>query len=191
MKPDIVSWWQQNIANYLQNQLMLAKAQNFSDQEVERLKGIVAILNNGATIWFARFATGIVTTLTLSSILINLGLARWWQAAMFHPGGLKKELHAIRFNWVPVLFLACFGVLALNGLEWSWDAIPLLLLMFFVAALALIHTVFTPVKTGLIWLIIFYLLLIIASPYSLFVVVAIGVLDSLIHFRERFHLKAS
>jgi hypothetical protein len=124
---------------------------------------------------------GLINAITCVFCLL---LARWWQSALFNPGGFREELHGLRYS--PPLSLALLvGLLALGlaGAEYRpWAllcAVPLS-----VAGLAFVHARAAHRGLGKSWLVIFYLLWLFLDPLKLIVVIT-AVADSFLDFRSR------
>ena len=111
-------------------------------------------------------------------------LARYWQAALYNPGGFGEEFRALRY---PVgmalgLSLAAVALTALGTQYQTWAMMFVLPLSF--AGLALVHArgVYRGWGTGGIAL--FYALWLLVDPVKLFVVFA-AIADSWFDFRQR------
>ena len=116
-----------------------------------------------------------------TTVLSCLVLARWWQAALYNPGGFKTEFHQLRLEPGFAVLLAGFILAALTGVPplSSWLAImcipPLL------GGLALLHYLVAWKKLGFSWIVMVYLLALFISP----VVILLGLADSIVNFRKR------
>jgi len=116
-----------------------------------------------------------------TTVISCLVLARWWQAALYNPGGFKTEFHQLRLEPGFAVLLAGFILAALTGVPplSSWLAImcipPLL------GGLALLHYLVAWKKLGFSWIVVVYLLALFISP----VVILLGLADSIVNFRKR------
>jgi len=116
-----------------------------------------------------------------TTVISCLVLARWWQAALYNPGGFKTEFHQLRLEPGFAVLLAGFILAALTGVPplSSWLAImcipPLL------GGLALLHYLVAWKKLGFSWNVMVYLLALFISP----VVILLGLADSIVNFRKR------
>jgi hypothetical protein len=116
-----------------------------------------------------------------ATVITCLVIARWWQAALYNPGGFKAEFHQLRLEPGFAILLAGFILAALTGVPPlnSWLAImcipPLL------GGLALLHYLVAWKKLGFSWVVMAYLLALFISP----LVILIGLTDSIMNFRKR------
>lgn len=122
--------------------------------------------------------------LQLFSVLA-LMLARYWQAALYNPGGFGREFRELRLPKVPMLALVSLMVLGpFLGPQFIVlaSASSLVLLL---AAIALVHGLVAQRRIAGFWLVGLYvtLPLLMQLMYPLLVVLAI--VDSLIDFRGR------
>jgi len=123
---------------------------------------------------------GLILAMTLAVCLI---IARWWQAALYNPGGFRAEFHALRLDRVQALALLLlafgFGAMGEGFRLWAW--MPLVPLLF--AGIALVHALAAARGRGG-WLGLFYAALLVLAPLKQFVVV-LAAMDSLIDIRGR------
>jgi hypothetical protein len=119
----------------------------------------------------------------VTSVLCLL-LARYWQAALYNPGGFGQEFRALRYPPVIAVALA-LGAAALAGMgvEYrTWAMVCVLPLAF--AGVALVHAWVASRGQGTGWLVGFYLAWVIFDPVKLLVVFA-ALADSWFGFRQR------
>lgn len=119
----------------------------------------------------------------LSSVLCLL-LARYWQAALYNPGGFGEEFRDLYYP--PAITVAmALGSVALAGMgaEYrTWAMICVIPLAF--AGLALVHARAVWRGQGKGWLTGFYIALLVFDPVKLMVVFA-AIADSWFNFRQR------
>jgi hypothetical protein len=140
-----------------------------------------------------QYATGLMAAAILFNAVLQLIVARWWQAIVFVPGLLKMELHNIRLSQLAgILFILSIG-LAYWGNSVVLDIMPILYLLFAMAGLSLIHFSFALMhsKTRLFWLAIVYLALIFSLPTSVFFIAMIGLLDIWFDLRHKLKMRRS
>jgi hypothetical protein len=132
---------------------------------------------------------GMLGLLNAVSCVLCLVLARWWQSALYNPGGFREEFHALRLPPGLSLALALGMVLVWTyGIEYRpWAvlfAVPLS-----VAGLAFLHARAARRNLGSVWLGMFYVLWLLLDPVKL-IVIAVAVADSLLDFRSRWKRSA-
>jgi hypothetical protein len=121
--------------------------------------------------------------------VLCLMLARYWQSALYEPGGFGVEFKALYY---PVAVSSVLVVMALAlfslGMQYrTWAMICVIPLTF--AGLALIHSRADSRGKGSGWLTVFYITWVIFDPVKL-LVVFIAIADSWLKFRQRWAQKA-
>lgn len=173
--PDIDQFWLQQFREYAKGSEFFA---NYTQEEKQLIFNTIAA-----------YATGGITMLIIVSDMIIVLLARWWQAALFNPGGLRPELLNIRMplSYALVLVLFYFGTFIWPVL--FKDLFFAAIFPFVFAALSLIHAVVQMQGRGYLLLIMTYGLLVIFVFYMLHLLAIVGVVDSWYDFRQRIHNK--
>ena len=127
---------------------------------------------------------GVLGAVQLAILLACTVLARWWQSALFNPGGFQTEFHQLRLPvWLTgSLALLVFGLSNIADMtQWLFIlAIPLLF-----AGLALVHGLVEQMKLGRMWLIATYLGLLFSSALVFTLLALLATLDSLFGLRKR------
>ncbi len=116
--------------------------------------------------------------------VLCLLLARYWQAALYNPGGFGVEFKTLHYPATvsSVLVLAALVLYGLGVQYRTWMVICLIPLTF--AGLALIHTRIALRGRGKGWLTWFYIAWLIFDPVKL-LVVFFAIADSWFNFRQR------
>jgi hypothetical protein len=111
-------------------------------------------------------------------------LARYWQAALYNPGGFGSEFRALYYPPAVAVVLALLAIgLASLGLEFrTWALICVIPLSF--AGLALVHARVAHRGQGRAWLTGFYVAWLFFDPVKLLVLFA-AIADSWFNFRQR------
>lgn len=126
----------------------------------------------------------------LGSALTSLLIARWWQALLFNPGGLRAEFHQLRlprlFAVAALVVLIAGGSLSQELLRW----LPVVVLPLMLAGVALVHGVVAKRDLGRSWLIAFYAMAFLAGPYLLSLLILLAVADSFVDIRGRIAAKS-
>ena len=171
--PDIKSWWSGHLLNYL-NEMGAVTAWKLTSAQVGLLiKKVVPI------------ASGVAYLVVMIGTLLQLLLARWWQAVLFNPGGLHKEFIHIRVGhfWA-VSMLIVIAILFLKT-PFIVDLIPVLMLPFMVSGLSLFHLLVSVKKGLLLPLVMIYMGLFLLPLFIMMLLTCTGYLDSWYDFRRR------
>lgn len=182
--PQISDWWGTQLQAYYNQAKALASAANPSSF-ISTTTPDVQTESINAT---KEFATGFMAAAILANALMQLIVARWWQASVFNPGSLRRELHNIRLTPLAgALFLACM-IFSYFGNSVIFDIMPVVYLLFFVAGLSIIHYFFglMNTQTAWFWLMILYFTIIFAMPTSIILVAMVALLDIWWDVRRRF-----
>lgn len=138
---------------------------------------------------FAQWMTGILAALYQLQLTASLLVARWWQAALYNPGGFRREFHNLRlhrmlaFATLPIVVLAFMGDRE-NVQVLDYVAL-LLMAAYFVQGLALVHGLIGKTKGKQGWLVATYVLLIMAMPHMFVTLFVAGYADAWFDFRAR------
>lgn len=177
LNPDIQNKWSALLTKYVTHSQVLMKEFK-TDAKLQ--ENVYKTINSAK-----KLATGMAVVFILFNTWQQLFIARWWQAAIFNPGGLRKELHAIRMSHVMgVLYILCFVLAYLNN-ETALDITPITNTVFAVAGLSLLHALFIRLKLGWLCLLLTYIACILLFPVSLLLLAALALLDVGFNFRSR------
>lgn len=138
----------------------------------------------------AGLMTGMVGAAVALGVTLSLLLARWWQAALYNPGGFRSEFHALRLGravtGATVLLLA-LNWLQPTGLGLLTDLLPLALLLHLLQGIAVVHGLVARSGANVGWLVAMYVLLLlpmVTTQTALTLAVA-GMVDNWMDFRTR------
>ncbi len=124
----------------------------------------------------------VLVTMQIIEAVLFLLLARYWQSGLFNPGGLKAEMHTMRFSRQEIIFLvAGAGIFALI----QPGMIVLFGFPFIFAGFALVHGIMAKLKLGEQWLASVYIVAVILFQIILPLFVVLVVLDTVIDIRAR------
>ena len=120
--------------------------------------------------------------------LMSLMLGRYWQAALYNPGGFGDEFRAMGLPRQAVLIMAAAATaLWWMGPEWRvWSAVAMLPLT--VIGFALAHAYAAKTGTGVTWLTLMYVVWIVLDPAK-WLLVACVVIDAFVNFRAKWPAK--
>jgi hypothetical protein len=126
---------------------------------------------------------------TAASSVLCLLLGRYWQAALYNPGGFGQEFRALYYPpaVTVALALAAGALVAMGSGYRTWAVICVLPLS--LAGLALVHARAARRGQGKGWLTGFYVAWLFFDPVKLLVVFA-AIADSWFNFRQRWDGKA-
>lgn len=176
--PDIQLWWASQMNAYFAKAPM-ALGQLKGDVTVNEIQArVVAVA--------AKYATGFLAVSVLFNALIQLGIARWWQAVLYNPGGLQKELHQIRLSHIAGVFFLLALALSYFSNAIVLDLMPVLYFIFGLAGLSVIHNLLAPAKTTWLWLLFIYMGIIWLFPISVILIAMVGLLDTYVDVRQKF-----
>jgi hypothetical protein len=135
--------------------------------------------------YLASIATGFTATFIVVGQLTVLLLARWWQASLFNPGGLRQELTNISMPFIGSigLMMIYFGTLYWPGL--FNDLIITATYPFTLSGLSLLHFYAERQNYGKFLLISVYLLFVTMFFIMLNLLAFISVIDSYIDLRQK------
>ncbi|KQQ59146.1 hypothetical protein ASF66_14540 [Pseudomonas sp. Leaf129] len=128
---------------------------------------------------------GLIAALLQVVSVAALMLGRYWQAALYNPGGFGSEFRAIRIPlWAAVLLLACMLIGPNFGPQMAMLT-PLCSVPLVFAGLALMHGLVKAGKLGKFWLVGMYVTLVLFMQLIYPLLVVLAIVDSLIDFRGR------
>ncbi len=132
--------------------------------------------------FFGHYLAVFVALGLLLNVVVGLLLGRAWQAALYNPGGFRREFHALRFDRrLALLALGLLFAATFTGPGLVYDLALLLAALFLLQALAVAHAV----VHGRGWNVAVLVLAYILVPVAFLAVALLGMLDSLLDFRRR------
>ncbi len=137
---------------------------------------------------FSRVMTGAVAAGVVYGVLFGLFLARWWQSALYNPGGFRNEFLGLRLH--PQLAMATLAVLAmaltLPGVvsEVCWNLIVLLFVLYTITGTAALHDSFAKMKSGRFMVPFLYITLVMI-PHVSIAVALFGLGDTWLDLRNK------
>jgi len=129
--------------------------------------------------------TGLLAALLQIVSLLCLMLGRYWQAALYNPGGFGREFRALRLPPALAMVLLAGMLLGPNlGLQLAMLT-PLCSVPLAFAGLALIHGLVAQGRLARFWLVGLYVTLLLFMQLIYPLLVMLAIVDSLIDFRGR------
>lgn len=171
--PNIYQWWQVHLVQVFKQINSLVSNVLTTDQ------------TQYAIATTTKIATGLQAAVIILTNLFNLAIARWVQAMLFNPGGLKKELHNLRLDKTTVIIVGVIALLLMT-VPTIQDCLPVLLLPFIIAGLSLIHYWCELTSWDYVILIMFYFLLCVPFTfmYVLCFLILLAAIDVWFNFRR-------
>lgn len=136
-------------------------------------------------VFLVKASAGIMMTLLLISIIVNLLIARAWQSSLFNAGAFTQEYVGIRAGKViSVVFLLCI-LAAIFNIDVAYGCAFVTAIPMIFGGLGLAHGVLLNRKNKIVWLILFYATLVLFSIYFLPFLVMVGLIDTWFDLRKR------
>lgn len=124
-------------------------------------------------------------------LLATLLLARWWQAALYKPGGFGEEFRTLALpRWIsPVGAVIAAGMLVArlteNKAGIAQDLLLILVILFSMQGLAVLHAGCAAKALGRGWMVGTYILLGVVPQVVVPVLATTGIVDVVVDFRRR------
>jgi uncharacterized protein YybS (DUF2232 family) len=137
---------------------------------------------------FSHFMTGGIAAGTIYGMLFSLFLARWWQSALYNPGGFREEYLSLRVH--PRLALASIIILtlawAMDGIvsEIGWNISIIFVVLYTFIGTSILHATFSTMKFKRFMVPFLYLTLVLI-PHIVIVVVIVGLIDAWLDLRSK------
>ena len=135
----------------------------------------------------ANWMTGSFAAALVFQLLAGLSIARWWQAALYNPGGFGEEFRDFRLH--PAVGVAMLVLMALLGVVQGAGLIADVLLVLGIPlvlqGLAVAHGVRRITGAGVSWLVGLYLLLVLFMAQALLLTACVGLVDLWADIRAR------
>ncbi len=131
----------------------------------------------------AQYATGIQAALTLIMVTFNLIVARYMQASLYNPGGLRRELTSLHISRRMAFLTIAICILPWLHFGFAKDLLPITTVPFLFSGISLFHDFVFKSRRQWAWLITFYALLLLALPYLCLIFIIVGLLDTFYNLR--------
>jgi hypothetical protein len=165
LQPGFVELMQQQIALVMAN---------------PELQGQVNVLPEDQMQQLLQMFYGMMLMLLAVTVLM---LARYWQAALYNPGGFRQEFHQLRLSWKTTAILCSVFVLTTLGPVQLQPFSILFVLPLLIAGVALVHGIAGLKKWPVAVMAIFYVAMM--SPVMTQILVLAAIADSWVDFRSR------
>lgn len=129
---------------------------------------------------------GLLAMGMMMGVVLSLLLGRWWQAALYNPGGLAEEFNQLRLGKIP----AVIGGLLLIAALLSKSTLIIMLMMvsvflYVIQGLAMIHGVLALKQINKMWLAGLYFSIFIMPQLVILPVAVVGLTDAWVDYRQR------
>ncbi len=140
----------------------------------------------------SRYMTGGIIAGSVYGLLFSLFLARWWQSALYNPGGFREEYLSLRVDTkVTIASLVIFAMAWFtSGIisEICWNITIIFVVLFVLVGLAVLHTAFSTIKTKRFMVPILYITVVLI-PHVIAIIAVVGLLDGWMDLRKKFSNK--
>jgi len=127
--------------------------------------------------------TGLMASVLQLLCILSVLLARYWQAALYNPGGFGQEFRALRLPAV-IMFPLVFGMLFAPSLGIQAAVLtPLCSVPLMFAGLAVAHGLVAKYRSGNFWLIGLYIGMVLFTQLMYPLLVVLAIVDSVFDFR--------
>jgi len=166
--------------NVVLNQMVQPMMTGGSDVPVDEIRQSVQV--------FSHYMTGGIAAGTVYGLLFGLFLARWWQSALYNPGGFREEFLSLRVHPKVAIGSILIAVVAwlMSGIvsEICWNITILFVVLYTFVGAAILHAVFSTMKTRRFMVPFMYITLVLV-PHMIAIVVAVGLLDVWLDLRSK------
>jgi len=175
LQPDQAGFWRVLIEPFV-------KAMTENNPELLAQQG--ELLDTLSIVAAGGFAAGFYLQL-----VITLFLGRWWQSLLFNPGGFRQEFHALRMHrlivWSALLCLVLAQLLSGRPAEIAGNLMMVLAVALILQGLAVVHGIVAARKANIVWLVMTYVILILAAELMAVLLMLVGLVDQFVDFRSR------
>jgi hypothetical protein len=125
----------------------------------------------------------------VSGLIAMLLLARWWQSALYNPGGFQSEFHGLVLpaSVSPLAAICGVGVLLQRlqgpGIGLAMELLTIIVVLLALQGLAVTHNRVAAGGFRRGWLVGVYMTLLVASQIALIALAAVGLADTFVDFR--------
>ena len=175
--PDLATWWQHWLTDYAHG---ISQAVGGDDNALASLKQMPVALRN--------VATGLSGVVCSVYALTGLLIARWWQAVLYNPGGLRQELMQIRLSKASGVVAVICLLGALAHVAMLQDALLIIAMIYVIAGFSFMHYAITQRRIKWWWLTIIYVVLFLYAK-SIWLIAVAGFIDMAIDGRKKLATK--
>lgn len=166
--------------NAILTQMVQPMLASGSDVPIDEIKRSVQV--------FSHYMTGGIAAGTVYGLLFGLFLARWWQAALYNPGGFREEYLSLKVR--PKVASASILIVLLAWLmsgtvsEICWNITIIFAVLYTFVGTSISHTAFSGMKTKRFMVPFLYVTLVLV-PHMIGIVIIVGVVDVWLDLRSK------
>ncbi len=135
--------------------------------------------------WIIRFLPGLFVSSVMFGTMLSLFLARWWQAALYHPGGFGEEFQNLNLGKFSALCAMAILLIAMAvGNVFSVALVTVVFVLYGVQALSLLHAAIKIRQVNTAWLFAIYLIMFFI-PQVLLLLILLSFSDPWLNIRRR------
>ena len=161
------AWWQ----HWLDTWIEITLPADLGFRYRQTLEPVMQLLN-------AMIAAGLVT-----SLVLTMFIARWWQSGLFNPGGFGEEFRALRLPRMLLVFAAPALLLMMTSTEplhsMLRDILIITVFLYLFHGIAMVHRFVKKGNLSAAWLFGMYVVLF-SVPQSVLFLACLGIADSLL-----------
>ncbi len=177
VNPDIQTWWQTHLVNYFT--YALKSAGDLTNDNVNAMQsqttGLVSALKP--------FTTGFLATFEVFWALLQLLLARWWQAAIYNSGGLRKELCNIRLSYAAGIVSFIVALLLFTGSPIIVDMTSVIICTYVAAGFSVLQVFLNNTRKAWLWNTLIYAGILLV-PFGMVLVGVLALVDTFFNLRK-------
>jgi len=139
--------------------------------------------------WIIRFLPGLFVSSVMFGTMLSLFLARWWQAALYNPGGFAEEFQKLNLGKFSALCAMAILLIAMAvGNVFSVALVTVVFVLYGVQALSLLHAAIKIRQVNTAWLFAIYLIMFFI-PQVLLLLILLSFSDPWLNIRRRISIK--
>ncbi len=177
MLNDPVAWWLEQLANIFQQTLRESTVSADPDDVQLMLEMIASSM------------TGMVAGAVFVSLICSLFLGRWWQAALYNPGGFREEFVSLKMDRrvaIVALVIIVLAMIISHPGELFSDLTFVVITACSLFGLAMVHDWVEKTHANAAWLVAIYVMLFFVAKPMMVLLALIAISDAWMDYRRYF-----